>query len=63
MPGRKGKKVHVVLPDGTGFDAHARRKGTQQRIDRAHLPIELAQRARAVLQGKVLRDQHGRFMR
>lgn len=63
MPTRKGKKIHVVLPDGSGFDAHARPKGTQKRIDRAHLPIELAQRARAVLKGQVSRDQHGRFMR
>jgi hypothetical protein len=59
----KGKKVHVVLPDGTSFDAHARPKGTRQRIDRAHLPAELAQRARAVMQGNVPRDRHGRFVR
>lgn len=66
MPARKSKGnkgLKLVHVGGKSFYAHPRPKGTKQHIDRAHLPTELKQRARAVLAGMVERDQYGRFVR
>lgn len=55
------KKILVHIPGKEPFLAVRKRKGTAARINGSSLPDALAERAHAVMQGRVERTSTGQF--